>query len=298
MPPFRLDFHLDAASFLEAAGTYLAADPVVSTVVTGMAHRVVSRLADGVVQPEHDWWLSVLDAAGNVVGVGMRTATFEPRPLFLLPMPDEAAIDLAQSLVARGEPVLALNGALPAVRIVADELARRTGGMVRVAQHTRLFEVVEVVAPTSSAGRLAAVTEADMDLVTEWTTAFMGDADEQAGRPRGASAHDVPDKARLLDRIRADQLWFWLDESANPVHLTGVSPPSFGVVRIGPVYTPPIERGRGWASNAVAKVSQQQLDHGARVCLFTDQANPTSNRIYAGLGYRPICDMANLAIDH
>ena len=35
---------------------------------------------------------------------------------------------------------------------------------------------------------------------------------------------------------------------------------------------------------------------GARVCLFTDQANPTSNKIYAALGYQPVADMANLVI--
>jgi predicted GNAT family acetyltransferase len=37
-------------------------------------------------------------------------------------------------------------------------------------------------------------------------------------------------------------------------------------------------------------------DGGSRVCLFTDQANPTSNRIYQTLGYRPVVDMVNLVI--
>jgi hypothetical protein len=35
---------------------------------------------------------------------------------------------------------------------------------------------------------------------------------------------------------------------------------------------------------------------GRAVCLFTDQANPTSNRIYQALGYPPVVDMANLLI--
>ena len=38
------------------------------------------------------------------------------------------------------------------------------------------------------------------------------------------------------------------------------------------------------------------LDDGSRVCLFTDLANPTSNRIYAALGFRPVVDMANLVV--
>jgi predicted GNAT family acetyltransferase len=65
---------------------------------------------------------------------------------------------------------------------------------------------------------------------------------------------------------------------------------------VGPVYTPPEHRGRGYASAAVAEVSRQILAAGDRACLFTDQANPTSNRIYESLGYRPVGDMVNLLV--
>ena len=56
------------------------------------------------------------------------------------------------------------------------------------------------------------------------------------------------------------------------------------------------ERGHGYASAAVAEVSRRLLAAGHRVCLFTDQANPTSNRIYQALGYEPVVDMATLRI--
>ena len=105
---------------------------MVGTVVSGMAHRALAKLSDGIAQPEHDWWLTVSDESGALVGAGMRTAPFEPRPLFLLPMPDEAATALARVLYARGEEVLAINGALPTVRICAEELARLDGGQVQV----------------------------------------------------------------------------------------------------------------------------------------------------------------------
>ena len=62
------------------------------------------------------------------------------------------------------------------------------------------------------------------------------------------------------------------------------------------MYTPSAQRGRGWASNAVAEISRRTQAKDARVCLFTDQANPTSNKIYAALGYQPVADMANLVI--
>ena len=57
-------------------------------------------------------------------------------------------------------------------------------------------------------------------------------------------------------------------------------------IRIGPVYTPPELRGRGYASALVAKLSSSLLAGGRRFCfLHTDLANPASNKIYERLGY-------------
>jgi hypothetical protein len=291
----RLQFCADPGEFLAVAGDYLAADPVVSTVVTTVAHRLLAQRGGEIAHPGRTWWLVVRNASA-VVGAGMRTAPFAPYPPFLLPMPDQAAVALARALHERGEQVLAVNGARPAVDLCAAELTRLGGGQVQVSQHTRLHELGELVWPAPVPGGLRAATEDDVDLVTEWFGAFMGDADEQAKRPRGASADDVPGRAEMLGRLRAGRLWFWVTEAGERVHLTGVSPPSFGVARVGPVYTPPAQRGRGWASNAVAGISRRTQAEGSRVCLFTDQANPTSNKIYAALGYQPVADMANLVI--
>ncbi|MEU8254298.1 GNAT family N-acetyltransferase [Micromonospora inaquosa] len=292
----RLRFFTDPGEFLAAAGAHLAADPVVSTVVTTVAHRLLSQRAEGISQPDRNWWLVVSDDCGAVVGAGMRAAPYAPYPPFLLPMPDEAAVALAHALHERAEEIVAINGALPAVELCAAELTRLGGGRVQVSQHTRLHELGELALPSPTTGRLVVATEDDVELVTEWLAAFMGDADEQAGRPRGTSADELPDHADMLRRLHAGRLWFWVDDTGEPVHLTGANPPSFGVARVGPVYTPPAQRGRGWASNAVAEVSRRIQADGTRVCLFTDQANPTSNRIYAALGYRPVVDMANLVI--
>lgn len=289
----RLQFFADPAEFLAAAGDHLAAEPVVSTVVTTVAHRTV---AHGSSRPDRDWWLAVRDGSGAVVGAGMRTASFEPRPLYLLPMPDEAAVELGRALVGRGEEVLAINGALPAGLVCAEEIARVIGGRVEVGMRSRLHELGELVAPAAVPGRLVAATEADLALVLDWFAAFARDMDRQAGRLPGQTQHALPDRESMLRRFDDQGVWLWLDATGAPVHLTGVNSPAFGVARVGPVYTPPAQRGHGWASNAVAEVSRRLLACGARVCLFTDQANPVSNKVYAALGYRPVTDMADLVI--
>jgi predicted GNAT family acetyltransferase len=293
----ELNFIADPAAFLEAARTTLAASPVQSTVVATVADRAARDAADGR-PPPPDHWYVIAREAGRVAGVGMRTAPFEPRPLFLLPMPDEAARALARALHARGEEVRGVNGALPAARVFAEETARLTGRTARVNIHTRLFQLDELIPPRRSVpGRLRRAAADDLQLVRAWFAAFLADADEQAGRPAGSMRDGIPEDEATLRRIDAGYVWLWEDADGRQVHLTAANPPSLGVSRIGPVYTPRDQRGRGWASAAVAAVSQHLLDLGARPCLFTDQANPTSNGIYIALGYRPVVDMAFLLID-
>jgi GNAT superfamily N-acetyltransferase len=292
-----LRFFDDPLPFLAQVDEQLAAQPVLSTVVAGIAHRVANADAEGRPRPEGVpcWFVSVTEGS-RVVGAGMRTAKSAPHPLYLMPMPDEAACALADALADRGERPGGANGALPAVELFAARYAERTGADVSVAQRTRLFELGDLTPARTTAGRLRAARPGELAVAKGWYDAFMTDADEQAGRPRGSSFHEAPDEEDLLRRIETGSIWLWVDDDDRPVHLTAASPPSYGVSRIGPVYTPPAERGRGYASAAVAAVSQAILDEGNRACLFTDQANPTSNKIYEALGYRPLVDMANLVV--
>jgi GNAT superfamily N-acetyltransferase len=288
-----VDFTTDAAAFLAEAGGLLAADPVVSSVMATVTSRMVGA---PVPHDRPQWWALVRDDAGEVVGLAMRTARTAPHPLFVLPMSDEAALALAGALRARGETVGGLNGSLPAAEVMAAELARLQGDVVEVAQHTRLFELGDLVEPAEVPGQLREATLDDFDLAKEWVDRFMHDADEQAGRDPEAHGREEISPEDLRERIERGTYWFWLDEAGERVHLTGANPPSYGVARIGPVYTPPEQRRKGYAGAAVAQVSQIFLDQGVRVCLYTDQANPTSNGIYQALGYRPVVDQVNLSI--
>lgn len=285
----ELEFTTDAAAFLAAAGRYLAAEPVLSTVVGTVADRQLTQRADGVAIPDDQWFLTVRDGSG-VVGAAMRTATFGLRPAYLLPLPAAATRELARVLHERGEELTVAHGALPAAAELLAELARRTGrGTVETRVATRLFELGILVPPLGVPGALRAVRPEEAELARLWLGAF--NADSHA--PGGELAE--PELADVRYRIAKGRLWFW-EHDGQPVHLTGTNPPVSGVARVGPVYTPPEQRGRGWASAAVAEASRIFVARGARVCLFTDLANPTSNKIYQRIGYRPVADMAELAL--
>src|SRR5439155_3737276 len=101
--------------------------------------------------------------------------------------------------------------------------------------------------------------------------------------------------ARLRRGIGGFVLW---EDNDEPVSLAGWGGPTPNGIRIGPVYTPPEYRRRGYASALTAAVSAEQLASGCRFCfLYTDLANPTSNRIYANIGYEPVCDSVDYAFD-
>jgi predicted GNAT family acetyltransferase len=293
----KVELHEDPAAFLAAAGDHLAREPVVSTVVATVAENAVRDDAAGAgYDAPYRWWAVLRDDAGHVIGTGMRTAPFTPYPLFLLAMPDEAATALARHLHERGEPVTGVNGALPAARTCAEELARLTVRRVETTMHTRLHRLDTLVPPRPARGALRAATLQDVGLALEWYEAFARDADEQAGRPPG-SIHDVAEtEETMLRRIEAGRVWLWTDERGMPVHLSAMNATAFGAARIGPVYTPKEHRGQGYAGNTVAALSRRILDAGAMPCLFTDQANPASNALYAALGYRPVVDMVNLLV--
>jgi len=294
---FRVKMTADPSAFLAEASGYLQADPLLTTVVSTVTHRAVQQAAAGTPRPDYPrWWAVVCDHGGEIAGVAMRTAPFPPHPLFVLGMPIEAAAALAGELRDRGEEVRGVNGSLPAASSVASEIARLCGGTVRTWEHTRLYELKNLIPPSAVPGSPRFANGQDLELCLTWFAAFHDDAAEQAGRDVSDGAVTMVTEHDLKERISELRVLLW-EVHGRPVHLCGFNAPSFGVSRVGPVYTPREHRGHGYASAGVAEVSRRLLAEGSRVCLYTDQANPTSNKIYRALGFEPVIDMANFLIE-
>jgi predicted GNAT family acetyltransferase len=98
-------------------------------------------------------------------------------------------------------------------------------------------------------------------------------------------------RASAEQRVAAGEIFLWVD--GEPRSMAGRARPTAHGIAVNGVYTPPEWRGRGYATSCVAQVSARLLDEGRSFCvLFTDLANPTSNAIYARIGYRGIRDYA------
>jgi predicted GNAT family acetyltransferase len=225
----------------------------------------------------------VEDPRGAVVAAALRTP---PRPMLASAMDAHVADAVIDAWLER-DPALPGVGAPRAVaRALARAWEARTGGAATLAVAEALHTLERVRAPARPArGRLRLAGEEDRELLVEWMRAFAREVGVTGGI-------DAPDSVgRGIDR---GLLRIWDD--ADPVALVGHAAAIAGVARIGPVYTPPARRSHGYASSAVAALSCALLDAGARRCmLYTDLANPTSNRIYAALGYRRVAQWEEIA---
>jgi RimJ/RimL family protein N-acetyltransferase len=157
-----------------------------------------------------------------------------------------------------------------------------TGEGVHVEVQMRVFELRAVEWPPQPPGSLRQAGPGDGELAWQWYCDFVREAIPSDPMPA------LPNVRRSID---AGNIFFWDDD--DPVCLVARGRRLPHGYSIGPVYTPPAWRGRGYASACTAAVSQAILDGGAQFCtLFTDLSNPTSNAIYQRIGYRPVCDYA------
>ncbi len=281
----HVDVLTDPRLFVEQAQTFLDAEPLTNNVVASMAERRVAEIGTASSALGDDLWFVVRDD-GQLVGAAMVTDGFPP---YLLAMSDDAAVAVADAVAGRLDQLLGVNGEISAATAFATAWARRYGLAFKPVRRNRLFRLGGLVRPIGVSGGLRAAGPDDIGLVHRWTVDFHSEA---AGDER------VPARAAAAAKVERGLAWLWLDTVdgvEQPVSYTGAAVPVRGVHRIGPVYTPPEFRRRGYASACVAQVSQLKRDRGAtEVCLFTDQANPTSNKIYQAIGFEPVADTVNL----
>jgi ribosomal protein S18 acetylase RimI-like enzyme len=144
----------------------------------------------------------------------------------------------------------------------------------------RLYELRTVSASAPTAGEPRMATADDRELVARWLAAFAGDTNDPA-------APEVT--AEVERRIARGAFALWDD--GGPVCLVGTRDPVAGYARIGPVYTPPEQRGRGYATACVEHQSRLLVERGSRCVLYTQLSNPTANAIYRRIGYEPIAEV-------
>jgi predicted GNAT family acetyltransferase len=215
---------------------------------------------------------------GVVAFAAVRTP---PWPLLTSELDPIHAADFLARWLEADPDVPGVSGIPATARAIAAAWRSQTGGRTRCHMSEAMHSLDRVLDPPRPApGALRLAEPSEEELLVSWLEDFV----QQARLQGGGQARRM-----LRTRLGSDRLMLWDDD--GPKTMVGMAGPVAGVARIGPVYTPPEYRRRGYATTAVAAFSRRALLRGARTCmLYTDLANPTSNKIYAEVGYRRFAD--------
>ena len=233
-------------------------------------------------------FLAVVEERDQVVLVALRTP---PQNLVLSRIePPESvagALSLLVNSLSATQPNLSGVTASPELALLFTDLWQQHTGHQCVRWEQQRIYQLEVVKPVSGIpGSLRPASRRDSALLVSWMGAFFAE-----GLQRPLSVSTAEDWVERLFRDSRREMYFW-EVDGVPVSQVGCTGRTPHGRRVGPVYTPPELRSRGYASAATAALSQLLLDRGCRYCfLFTDLANPTSNHIYQQIGYQPIADV-------
>lgn len=265
----RFVFTRDPREFAARAGDFLERRIERNVIAT-----VLLTILDG--RHSESLFAYGLDRESRLSFAGLRTP-----PWFLLAseLDEEHAGEFVRAWLGEDPELPGVDGLTDTARAITAAWAEHTGGSTACRMREAIHSLDRVNDPPHPApGQLRIADAEERPLLVDWMRAFNFEA--------GVTAADQAEP--MVDaRLDHGRLLVWEDQ--RPVSMAGVTPPVAGVVRIGPVYTPPEFRRRGYAGSAVAGASRRALAGDASKCmLFTDLSNPTSNKIYAEVGYRRI----------
>jgi len=279
-PPVQVERLPDAQAFLDAAGPFLADREAEHNLLFGIAANLIADPDRPLTAPPY---FAAVRRDDEVVAAALMTPPFN---VVVSWTDDPDAIPALAADLDRGRtPVPGITAPVDVARAFTERWAERHGVTAERTMAERIYRVEHVTRPHDVPGSIRIATADDRDLLVDWVRDFLREA---VHRTDDGETLAVVDSA-LRTGSRTFYLW---EHEDRPVSLAGVTGPTPNGIRVGPVYTPPTDRGRGFASAVTAAVSQAQLDQGRRfVFLFTDISNRTSNKIYQAIGYEPVIDI-------
>ncbi|HEX5159076.1 MAG TPA: GNAT family N-acetyltransferase [Ktedonobacterales bacterium] len=276
----------DIDEFAARVEPYLLAHEATHCLMLGL----LSTLPRGLIPADEVPYMALVEDEGVVALVAMRTPPFNV--ILSLIAPEYAAEALEALRLIAGDLWSRYHDSLPGVlapvpvsRLFAENWQQQTGIVGHLAMRERIYELETVIPVSGVSGSYRRPIESDSDLLVRWLDSF---AAEALGPIERLNAADWVDRY-FMTPSRGGYLW---EDGDVAVSFAAYGNPTAHGIRIGPVYTPPEHRGRGYASACVATISQHLLESGRGFCyLFTDLANPTSNSIYQKIGYNPVNDV-------
>ncbi len=275
----------DSIAFLDLAGPLLRRDEGRNHLILGVA---ATHAADVNAYEGHHGWV-VLDP-GPVA-----TALWTPPRHLLLgdPSEDAATAPLVQAIAEDAPGLPGVTGNHPAVEAFVDGWTSVTGRSARTLARLTDYALTDVRELQRSPGAPRPADRHDRHLVVAWMDDFANEAPPQDEIVAAELRRFVGGRLEAVDA--GYRLWI---DGSEPVCLAGFMGPTGAGIRVGPVYTPPEHRGRGYAKSLLADLAEELLARGYRACYLTsDVENAAANALYEAVGYRPIGEAETIAFE-
>ena len=278
--PVIVERFSSAEEFSRAAEEFLVAREAENNLLLGIAADLARGSGYGEIAP----YLGVAMRGGRVTAAIVRTP---PYGVAVSESDDDEAVDALAQDVLQVYPDL--PGAIGPIRSsgrFVEKWESLTIQRSRIRANERIYRCGAVTRARSPRGEMRAFRGADRQYALQWWKLFIS----ESKLPRLGGDAQILDG---IDRRVSDPdggIFFW-EVDGEVVSMAGAGGKTPNGVRIGPVYTPPNERGKGYGTALVADLTTAMLERGRQFCfLFTDLANPISNSIYSQIGYVPVID--------
>ncbi len=275
-----------ASAFLDAARDFLESQEAANSLILGVVQGVAEK---GWKEPTAPFYALVSDC-GQPVFAAMMTPPYNLQFSQIRGASAEMFETLLDSLQGGGWSVPGVMGPSTAVEDFVKRWTEATEARPRPGNNMRVHQLVSVNHTDSPPGRFRLAKARDLDVLTEWRITFLAEATPDNPENKDKAAEFV--REQLAER----RLYVWDNDGLGT--MAAMTRPTRHGMSINSVYTPPQHRCHGYATSCVAELSRHILDSGKSFCfLYTDMANPTSNSIYAKIGYQPVCDVKEYRFD-
>jgi hypothetical protein len=269
----QVDFQNNPREFLDKCGPYLRKNEAEHNLILTLCYHAEQKLQRG---EKVDIRFSTLSGEDGLVIAAAQT----PPHNLVLSKASQADIEkLAETLAGKGFSFPGIVGPSDVATIFSNKWTHLTGQKPVEYMDQLIYTLKKVSLPQPVSGELRFARPEEAGRVAEWVAAFAKEA-----LPKAEQKGSAEELQKAKEMIKAGRVALWVVDG-EPVAQAGISGTD-SVARISMVYTPPEQRGHGYASAIVAHLSQLQLDQGKKMCcLYADARNPVSNSIYRKIGY-------------
>ncbi|EOO38204.1 GNAT family N-acetyltransferase [Bacillus mycoides] len=267
----QLHVYEEILNFTEEVKPFLEKNEQENNLILGVLQMVQEPIFIGVAKQEEE-----------IAAVFLQT---EEKKQIIVATSEISAVaikELAKELTKVYPHIPGLIGNKKIVQKLAEEIAVLENKKTNVAMEQGIYELKQVKKKWNGDGIFREVSSDELTLIEQWIYQFCEDVKLPTTKEEAKQTAHTLITNRCL---------FGLEVDGKIVSVAAKTRPTTNNITVNFVYTPKEARKKGYASSCVAALSQRMLDEGYKTTtLYTDLANPTSNKIYQEIGYEKIME--------